>query len=123
MRHTPPFRAAICAAVLMLAGCTAAPQTDAQGFVIDPDFEKRLQEQLLDAKPGSVDDIYQHNPWRAPGAAPVADACGLAGGTMTATLPLLRVGPSTACVGVGPPPHPNRAACAVIYWVPMLIGC
>ncbi|WP_066650735.1 MULTISPECIES: parallel beta-helix domain-containing protein [Sphingomonas] len=54
MRHTPPFRAAICAAVLMLAGCTAAPQTDAQGFVIDPDFEKRLQEQLLDAKPGSV---------------------------------------------------------------------
>ena len=26
-------------------------------------------------------DIYRHNPWRAPGAAPVADACGLAGGT------------------------------------------
>ena len=34
-----------------------------------------------DAEPGSVDDIYQHNPWRAPGAAAVADACGLAGGT------------------------------------------
>ena len=26
-------------------------------------------------------DIYRHNPWRAPGFAPVADACGLAGGT------------------------------------------
>ena len=26
-------------------------------------------------------DIYRHNPWRAPGSAPVADACGLAGGT------------------------------------------
>ena len=26
-------------------------------------------------------DIYQHNPWSAPGSAPVADACGLAGGS------------------------------------------
>lgn len=26
-------------------------------------------------------DIYQHNPWSAPGHAPVADACGLAGGS------------------------------------------
>lgn len=26
-------------------------------------------------------DIYKHNPWRAPGNAPVVDACGLAGGT------------------------------------------
>ena len=26
-------------------------------------------------------DIYKHNPWRAPGSAPVLDACGLAGGT------------------------------------------
>lgn len=30
---------------------------------------------------GSPEDIYKHNPWRAPGSAPVADACGLAGGT------------------------------------------
>eukprot|EP00039_Didymoeca_costata_P018358 m.333142 g.333142 ORF g.333142 m.333142 type:complete len:370 (+) comp17080_c0_seq1:62-1171(+) len=29
----------------------------------------------------SPEDIYKHNPWRAPGSAPVADACGLAGGT------------------------------------------
>eukprot|EP00316_Scyphosphaera_apsteinii_P020496 CAMPEP_0119304344 /NCGR_PEP_ID=MMETSP1333-20130426/5583_1 /TAXON_ID=418940 /ORGANISM="Scyphosphaera apsteinii, Strain RCC1455" /LENGTH=373 /DNA_ID=CAMNT_0007307203 /DNA_START=9 /DNA_END=1130 /DNA_ORIENTATION=+ len=30
---------------------------------------------------GSELDIYKHNPWRAPGTAPVGDACGLAGGT------------------------------------------
>jgi hypothetical protein len=34
-----------------------------------------------DAPPGSDLDIYKHNPWRAPGAAPVMDACGLAGGS------------------------------------------
>jgi len=33
------------------------------------------------APAGSDLDIYKHNPWRAPGAAPVIDACGLAGGT------------------------------------------
>jgi len=33
------------------------------------------------ATPNDPADIYRHNPWRAPGAAPVADACGLAGGT------------------------------------------
>eukprot|EP00041_Stephanoeca_diplocostata_P012818 m.215583 g.215583 ORF g.215583 m.215583 type:complete len:367 (+) comp19104_c0_seq1:91-1191(+) len=33
------------------------------------------------ATAGSPDDIYKHNPWRAPGNAPVANACGLAGGT------------------------------------------
>ena len=33
-----------------------------------------------DAEPGSVFDVYKHNPWRAPGSAPVSDACGLAGG-------------------------------------------
>jgi len=28
----------------------------------------------------SPGDVYQHNPWRAPGNAPVYDACGMAGG-------------------------------------------
>ncbi len=37
----------------LLAGC-GGPKTDAQGFVIDPDFEKTLQGKLLDAKPGDV---------------------------------------------------------------------
>lgn len=35
----------------------------------------------LNATPGSIYDIYKHNPWRAPGNAPVASACGLAGGS------------------------------------------
>ena len=39
---------------LALASCSTGPTTDAQGFTIDPAFEKRLQTQLLDAKPGSV---------------------------------------------------------------------
>jgi lytic starch monooxygenase len=30
---------------------------------------------------GSDQDIYKHNPWRAPGNAPTGGACGLAGGT------------------------------------------
>ena len=34
-----------------------------------------------DSEFGSDADIYKHNPWRAPGNAPTADACGLAGGT------------------------------------------
>jgi len=29
---------------------------------------------------GSKQDIYKHNPWRAPGFAPVLDACGMASG-------------------------------------------
>merc|ERR1711865_70582 len=33
------------------------------------------------ASAGSKYDIYRHNPWRSPGNAPVANACGLAGGT------------------------------------------
>lgn len=33
---------------------------------------------------GSVNDSYRRNPWRAPGHAPVNDACGMAGGTIRA---------------------------------------
>jgi hypothetical protein len=31
----------------------------------------------------SAADVYQHNPWRFPGNAPVYDACGMAGGSPT----------------------------------------
>lgn len=41
------------AALAALAGC-GAPKTDADGFVADPGFEKKLQQQLLDAKPGDT---------------------------------------------------------------------
>lgn len=36
----------------------------------------------LKAVEGSAQDSYRLNPWRAPGRAPVFDACGMAGGTM-----------------------------------------
>ena len=44
----------LCAAAIALAGCSKGAQTDANGFVTDPGFEKKLQQQLLDAKPGDV---------------------------------------------------------------------
>lgn len=31
---------------------------------------------------GSINDSYRFHPWRAPGTAPVADACGRAGGAL-----------------------------------------
>ncbi|QDZ08017.1 hypothetical protein FPZ24_11430 [Sphingomonas panacisoli] len=41
-------------AVLALLGGCGGAKTDANGFTIDPDFEKNLQQKLLDAKPGDV---------------------------------------------------------------------
>ena len=41
-------------ALIVVSACTAGPTTDAQGFVVDPGFEKSLQQRLLDAKPGDV---------------------------------------------------------------------
>jgi hypothetical protein len=35
----------------------------------------------LNATPFADNDIYRHNPWRAPGNAPVANVCGYAGGS------------------------------------------
>ena len=32
------------------------------------------------AECGGAEDIYYYSPWRAPGAAPVIDPCGAAGG-------------------------------------------
>lgn len=43
-------------ALTLLAAC-GGPKTDADGFVLDPDFEKNLQQRLLDAKPGDVIDV------------------------------------------------------------------
>lgn len=36
----------------------------------------------IDAVEGSEEDSYRFNPWRAPGHAPVVDACGMAGGKL-----------------------------------------
>lgn len=45
----------------------------------DPKYRTANQ----NATPGSKEDIWKFNPWRAPGKAPVFDACGMAGGTWT----------------------------------------
>ena len=42
--------------------------------------DTRLRTANSQAECGSADDIYYWSPWRAPGAAPVIDACGTAGG-------------------------------------------
>ena len=56
-------------------------QVDLCGLGANATLDPRLRTVNLDAPAGSELDIYRHNPWRAPGTAPVADACGLAGGT------------------------------------------
>ena len=57
-------------------------QTDLCGLGFNATLDAaRLRTVNRAAAAGSAADIYRHNPWRAPGAAPVADACGLAGGT------------------------------------------
>ena len=59
-------------------------QTDlcGKGFVGQlPDYAISVNRNSTPGFRNSAYDIYRHNPWRAPGAAPVADPCGLAGGT------------------------------------------
>ena len=52
------------------------------GFVGQlPDFAIAVNRNSSSEFRNSEYDIYRHNPWRAPGHAPIADACGLAGGT------------------------------------------
>lgn len=53
-----------------------APTTNAT--ICDP----RLRTLNTQAECGSREDFYFYSPWRAPGAAPVVDACGMAGGRL-----------------------------------------
>ena len=39
---------------LAAVGCERTPTVDAEGFVVDSNFEQQLQQRLLDAKPGEV---------------------------------------------------------------------
>jgi len=48
----------------------------AKPTVCDP----RLRTMNTQAECGSPQDVYYYSPWRAPGVAPVIDACGVAGG-------------------------------------------
>ena len=59
-------------------------QTDLRGLGFNAtldDARQRTVNRVRRARGLSAADIDRHNPWRAPGAAPVADACRLAGGT------------------------------------------
>jgi len=56
-------------------------QTDLCGSGAKRTIDEKFRTCNLDAVPGSPQDIYRHNPWSAPGTAPVANPCGLAGGT------------------------------------------
>merc|ERR1719272_1476729 len=59
-------------------------QTDLckKGFVGQlPDYAIAVNRNTTPGFRNSKYDIYRHNPWRAPGFAPVVDPCGLAGGT------------------------------------------
>ena len=47
-----------------------------QATVCDP----KMRTVNTDAECGSDKDAYYYSPWRAPGSAPVFDACGMAGG-------------------------------------------
>ena len=58
---------------------TVKPSSFIDGTYLD----KRWWTANFHATPGSVDDIWRFHPWRAPGHAPVYDACGMAGGTPT----------------------------------------
>ena len=55
-------------------------QTDLCGAGKRPTQPDHARSVNVNATRGSELDIYRHNPWSAPGNAPVADACGLAGG-------------------------------------------
>ena len=51
------LRILVLPALALVSSCNPHSKTDAQGFVVDPNFEKSLQQRLLDAKPGDVIDI------------------------------------------------------------------
>lgn len=65
----------------------AKPHTDKIGFrvrycnsTLQPTLPREAWHMNIDAVEGAQNDSYRFNPWRAPGHAPVVDACGQAGG-------------------------------------------
>jgi len=51
------------------------------GESIAPTLDPRYRTMNHLATPGTYQDIFKYNPWRAPGRAPVYDPCGMAGGS------------------------------------------
>jgi len=62
-------------------GNNCTPGNQPAGSTMQPTLPKRLWTMNLAAVEDSVNDTYRFHPWRAPGSAPVSDACGIAGGT------------------------------------------
>lgn len=56
-------------------------QVDLCGSGMKRSIDPKYRTVNRNSTPGSPEDIYKHNPWNAPGRAPVGDPCGLAGGT------------------------------------------
>lgn len=54
------------------------------GESIKPTLHPKYRTLNQHSVPGSLQDIFKFNPWRAPGAAPVFDPCGMAGGSLEA---------------------------------------
>jgi hypothetical protein len=65
-------------------GVSAREQRDLCGSGARPTIcDPRLRTYNANATCGTEADTYRHNPWRAPGTAPVFDPCGRAGGGNT----------------------------------------
>ena len=60
---------------------SCAPADRPAGSSSQPTLPKRLWTVNRAAVEFSDADVYRFHPWRAPGSAPVVDACGVAGGT------------------------------------------
>ena len=59
------------------------PDERASGFnplTMDGALNPKYMTTNVDAKPGTIEDIWKFNPWRAPGKGPLANPCGMAGG-------------------------------------------
>jgi len=58
--------------------CPGTPKP--KSFIDGTYLDKKWWSANQNATPGSPEDIWRFHPWRAPGHAPVFDACGMAGG-------------------------------------------
>lgn len=67
-----------CDGVTARGGTACGNEGQVKATICDPQLRTINRE----AECGSKDDFYYYNPWRAPGAAPVFDACGVAGGAL-----------------------------------------
>ena len=62
------------------AGLNIRPNCDLSPRTVATICDPRLRTVNTQAECGSAEDFYYYSPWRAPGSAPVIDACGAAGG-------------------------------------------